>query len=86
MKKAKTEKTVKHSWVIRNKDMGEFVENKTHYTKHLDNALLFKTRQDARDFISKWETVDQEKPMKVLFQPSKRVLLTEKNQFLFVFE
>ena len=79
-------KTKYHAWVIRNKDLGEFVYSRGEYTKDLDKADLFRTRQLARDSIHDNDTVEQEMAMKVLLLNDKRFLINESSQLYLTFK
>ena len=75
----------KHAWVVRNKDLGEYAKNDKEYTKDLNEAMLFSVRQNAREFIRDFETVEQETPMKVLLLNGKRLLVNRNSQIFLNF-
>lgn len=56
-----------HAWVIVNKDFDTYVHRRSFYTDNLNDADIFLTRKQARDFIKEYETVDIEMPIKVYY-------------------
>lgn len=75
---------LKHAWVIQNKDFGGYVYKKTRYIDDINLADVFPTRQKARDFIHSYDTVEEEKPVKVYFH-GKKIIPESRSGQLFLF-